>query len=403
MWSSGTVQQTEFNANTLLSPGQSWTSVDGVTALRIESDGEFSVYRTDVRWGGSTNPNSPPLPALWKSGPVQPTPTSPSGLFSHTDGTLKVWDDLRGWVWQSTTATYPNAKLVIQHDGDVVIKDANGNPAWRSNTATRDAPEGAVGLAPGATLGAGSYKTTLSGRFRLIMQTDGNLVVYDLGANRTGYTPIWASNTVGSGAVAARMVLDGTLALLDAGQRRVWPSPLAGRPGMFLALQEDGNLVAYEPAQYEVWSANTDIVCVLDDNDECYNPPNQGGHPGAFVPTFDAPPVRLRPGDAATLQRGGQIVSETGRSKLVLQSDGNLVYILDTAQRWASYTSGLGGTVAQLTSNGDLVVLGNGSSPPIYSAGTDEYLNSYLTFTDDGRLSIYRIVSSGADGVGFSF
>jgi len=236
------------------------------------------------------------------------------------------------------------------------------------------------------------------------MQTDGNLVVYDLGLDQQSYTPIWASNTWGSTAVSARMMPDGTFVLLDGATptpNPVWTAPFGGRPGMYLALREDGDLVAYEPAKYEVWSADTDVICTYDEYGDCiYYPANQGGRPGAFEPTFDAPPPRLWQGDASTLQLGGQVQSESGRSRLVMQSDGNLVFSVDQAPRWATYTTT--GAVAELTDTGDFVVLDN-TGTPVYSARTDEYLNSYLTFTDDGRLSIYRVVSLQADGVGFNF
>jgi hypothetical protein len=116
------------------------------------------------------------------------------------------------------------------------------------------------------------------------------------------------------------MMLDGTLALLDSYGNRIWTAPFAGRPGMFVALREDGNLVAYEPAEYEVWRANPGTTVWNDETGEDDYLPGVGGGPGAFVPTFDASAARLWSGDQVGLQCGSQLQSESGRSTLVMQN-----------------------------------------------------------------------------------
>ena len=68
-------------------------------------------------------------------------------------------------------------------------------------------------LGEGVTLGAGQFVLSPDGRFELVMQADGNLVVY--AAGRTG--ALWASGTSGD---------------RDAS----------------LAMQDDGNLVVYRPS-----------------------------------------------------------------------------------------------------------------------------------------------------------
>ena len=74
-------------------------------------------------------------------------------------------------MWASnTTGTGNNNTLVMQTDGNLVIYTSGGKPVWASNTA-----------------GTGS-------RNSLVMQDDGNLVVYTSSGK-----PVWASNTAGSG------------------------------------------------------------------------------------------------------------------------------------------------------------------------------------------------------------
>ncbi|MEV0323106.1 hypothetical protein ACIBKX_33715 [Streptomyces sp. NPDC050658] len=85
---------------------------------------------------------------------------------------------------------------------------------------------------------------------RLVMQSDGNLVIYDE-FNRAR----WASNTVGQG-WTARFQTDGNLVVYTRSNRPVWASNTAGRPGSRLVIQDDGNVVIYDGSR-AVWASGT--------------------------------------------------------------------------------------------------------------------------------------------------
>ena len=85
---------------------------------------------------------------------------------------------------------------------------------------------------------------------RLVMQSDGNLVVYDE-FNRAR----WASNTVGQG-WTARFQTDGNFVVYTASNRPVWASNTDGRPGSRLVVQDDGNVVIYDGSR-AVWATGT--------------------------------------------------------------------------------------------------------------------------------------------------
>ncbi|WP_416969696.1 hypothetical protein [Streptomyces sp. 4F14] len=85
---------------------------------------------------------------------------------------------------------------------------------------------------------------------RLIMQSDGNLVVYDE-FNRAR----WASNTVNQG-WTARFQTDGNFVVYTASNRAVWASNTAGHPGSRLVVQDDGNVVIYDGSQ-AIWATGT--------------------------------------------------------------------------------------------------------------------------------------------------
>ena len=108
----------------------------------------------------------------------------------------------------------------------------------------------------GQTLPAGNPIYSSDGRYELIMQTDGNLVEYDT-KNPEGVKPVWASNTQGSGAVAAVMQPEGKLALYTADALKTRQPPLwssgGGSAGDHLIVQNDGNVVLYSPDNASLW------------------------------------------------------------------------------------------------------------------------------------------------------
>lgn len=80
--------------------------------------------------------------------------------------------------------------LLMQNDGNLVVYDDNHSPLWASNTQGKGIP-----------------------KYRYVMQQDGNLVVYDQLNNA-----LWASNTQGKGAGPYTLTLTNqcTLVITDA-------------------------------------------------------------------------------------------------------------------------------------------------------------------------------------------
>lgn len=105
-------------------------------------------------------------------------------------------------------------------------------------------------LVAGSQLGAGQSISSLDGRYTLVMQSDGNLVVY----GPTG--AIWNTATAtGNGSVTA-MQSDGNLVVYRSGGVAVWSSNTAPSGGNRLVMQSDGNLVIYSGGGPALWSSN---------------------------------------------------------------------------------------------------------------------------------------------------
>jgi hypothetical protein len=108
-------------------------------------------------------------------------------------------------------------------------------------------------LAPGQQLNINDRLLPPSGRTVLIMQSDGNLVLYrvDNGA------ALFSSNTAGQPVTHAVMQADGNFVCYDANGHAHWATGTNGHPGAQLLIQDDGNLVVYGPGQTPLWASNT--------------------------------------------------------------------------------------------------------------------------------------------------
>jgi hypothetical protein len=92
----------------------------------------------------------------------------------------------------------------------------------------------------------GEFLQSPNGKFKLVLQTDGNLVLYE------GEKALWSSETNGKNVKKLVMQSDGNLVLYSP-NGPVWATNTSGNPGAYLVLQDDGNLVIYRA----IWSTGT--------------------------------------------------------------------------------------------------------------------------------------------------
>lgn len=100
----------------------------------------------------------------------------------------------------------------------------------------------------------GSYLQSGDGRFKMVMQGDGNLVIY-----QSGVGAIYASNTDGTGSPTFKLAMqsDGNLVIYGSGGA-TWASNTngVGQGPYTLVMQNDGNLVIYD-RNGAIWASNT--------------------------------------------------------------------------------------------------------------------------------------------------
>ena len=101
--------------------------------------------------------------------------------------------------------------------------------------------------------GAGDKLRSGNGDYELVMQGDGNLVLYRRGA---GATALWSTRTDGNAGARAVMQGDGNLVVYASNNRVLWASNTDGGSAS-LVMQDDGNLVIYRSGR-AVWASGTE-------------------------------------------------------------------------------------------------------------------------------------------------
>jgi len=190
-----------------------------------------------------------------------------------------------------------------------------------------------------------------NGYYYLVMQRDGNLVLY----NNKDYA-VWASNTSRTDANHAIMQSDGNLVLYNKNGKVIWATGTDGHPNSFFIIQNDRNLVIYENSN-PIWASNTNLQDKLMADQ--------------------------------TLNFDEKLYSANGYYYLVMQRDGNLVlYDNQNFAIWASNTKGTDAKYAIMQHDGNLVLYDN-NNRPIWATGTDGHFDSYLIIQNDRNLVVY--------------
>ncbi len=337
-----------------LGPGQSITSAGGWFQLILQTDGNLVLYALPGRvplWASNTN-------------------GKPVGVcIMQADGNLVLYATSGEPVWASNTNGNPGSHLVMQDDGNAVIYRANNTSPWATNTVVPAGPTAQGNtMTAGEVLHPGQSIQSPGGRFELILQDDGNLVLYELPAK----VPLWASNTAGKPVAVCTMQSDGNLVLYQAGSHSVWASNTNGNPGSHLAVQDDGNAVIYRTNNSSAWETNTVVPS---------GPTAQGS-------TMTAGQV---------LYPGQSLKSPGGRFELIMQGDGNLVLYEQPGNLvlWASNTAGKPVAVCTMQSDGNLVLYQAGPHS-VWASNTNGNPGSHLAVQDDGNAVIYRTNNSSA-------
>ena len=210
-----------------------------------------------------------------------------------------------------------------------------------------------------------AHLNSQNGLYKLLMQTDGNLVLYNSG------NVIWALNTYGFITSSAGLHFDqnGNLAIFSQDGQLIWSFNFQGKEAAFLKVQDDGCVVVIGNSGELLWFRRSGLP-----NANC----------GSCISGRD------------TLMRGEylcsnhHLMSQNGKYTLNMQSDGNLVLKESNRPTWYTNTQGfiLFGKGLQFGVDGNLFIYDNEGEVQWSSEfqGKDA---AYLKIRDDGCLVVY--------------
>jgi peptidoglycan/xylan/chitin deacetylase (PgdA/CDA1 family) len=205
----------------------------------------------------------------------------------------------------------------------------------------------------GTTLRAGDVVRSPGNQYRLVMQSDGNLVEY------TEHRALWSSGTFGHSGARAVMQSDGNLVVYSSSGRPLWSSHTFGHPGAGLRLRNDGELRVMSGVAV-LWSSHT-VNAVLRPGEEL--------RPGWYLQSAGSAcrltitrrgNVVLRSASGAPLWRSGR--HQGGKDRLRMQADGNLVEYTSQGAVWSSGTFGHPGDSLYLSRDGTAFVEAGGGA-----------------------------------------
>ena len=307
------ILSTDLKAGWRLEAGGSLFSPLGAYRLTMQDDGNLVLYVIDDMklpldilhvLSGAPDVLKLYTKPIWSTGTHQPKQRKSRGSYCvmEEDGNFVVYDRDKNPVFQTATGGNPGSYLQLQSEGNLVVYTLGRKGIWASNTAARLEGEDALrlqnlkagpavhvknglpaqltkDLKPGWRLDAGDSLYSALGAFRLTMQGDGNLVLYQIddtqipgdvtpillhseGPQDLYHNAIWEAGTnlpsqnAGTGAYCL-MTADGNLVVYDETDRPCFQSGTKGHPGAFLRCQDDGNLVVYTPDNKAIWHSQT--------------------------------------------------------------------------------------------------------------------------------------------------
>ncbi|HVG90257.1 MAG TPA: RHS repeat-associated core domain-containing protein, partial [Alphaproteobacteria bacterium] len=219
------------------------TAATNAASIFMQDDGNLVTYIFKWQAGVYATPTPGSYPSsscsigtylvagqMLPSGKCIVSPHGQYFLLMNTDGNFFIYD----WAhctgtWGPGTQGHPGAYAIFQTDGNLVVYDANGTALWNSGTSGTYAerldlnddgriiiwksawnsgtsngqfngtaythPGCDVGLGTGTTgvLASGQCFVSPNGRFELLMQADGNLVIYDRSV--TPNATVWSTGT----------------------------------------------------------------------------------------------------------------------------------------------------------------------------------------------------------------
>lgn len=231
-------QNISLASGQLLTSGNFLLSPDRHSILKLQFDGNLVLYRN--------------LKPVWHT---RTNGTKANKLAMQGDGNLVLYDSSNRVLWHSHTYGNVGAYVTTQTDGNLVVYNSSDVPLWSTNSVHYPNNLRVVDklMKPRYVLHAGQKIETANRKYRLVFQSDGNIVLY----NNVSGKAIWASRTVGKNPDRLVFQTDGNVVLYSASGKALWNTRTAHKGSAALILQQDGNLVLYASNGRPLWNTET--------------------------------------------------------------------------------------------------------------------------------------------------
>lgn len=238
-----------------------WSAVTNLSFTEVTSGGKITIgFYTGTHGDGTNN-------SFDGAGGVL------AHAFFPNDGGDVHFDDAESWSTSSSSGIH--LETVALHELGHALGLGHSSHSWAvmyasyssvdvypssddhagiwSLYSAYSSPSGCGSLNAGEGLGKGQSVLSCDGRFTLSFQTDGNLVLY------MGGTALWATGTNGKSGDRVIMQEDGNLVMYKSTGQMVWESDTSSDSNHYanLSVQNDGNLVLYKSSGGVAWTSNT--------------------------------------------------------------------------------------------------------------------------------------------------
>lgn len=215
-----------------LAPGATLWSPDGHYRLVMQGDGNLVEYV-----GGRP---------LWYSH----TSGHPNTVLEmQSDGNLVLYDATHTAIWSAKTWGHPGAYMELRNDANIVVTGSGKTGFWASRAIDTQ-------LDAGRALDTGWFVQSPNGAYRLVMQADGNLVLY----RKRDMTVMWYAHTYGHPNSTLEMQgADGNLVVYSEARVPLWNTHTGGHPGTVLQVEDTGRIVLYAPGHVAIWASDGSV------------------------------------------------------------------------------------------------------------------------------------------------
>ncbi len=180
----------------------------------------------------------------------------PYSMKMQDNGNLVIYDSNNEQIWQTGTTEKGDGpyNAILDDTCTLNIKDSNNNILWKANESTSEKQKPGT-CSAGINYGLCENKIS-SSTIDLVMQDDGNLVIYD---KKDGSVK-WSTGTNGKGTPPYRLMMqtDGNLIVYDNNNTVLWATSTNGQGGNMLTLTDDKNVIMTSPSNKKIWSSRVD-------------------------------------------------------------------------------------------------------------------------------------------------